>query len=176
MDVSLWLSIVASILSAGSFGFTAYSILRDRGRVLAVSEIFQDNSRSLKPGPSMLIRVVNSGRRPVSLARLVRKCSQGEWSSFLTTPPLKTDDKGVLIEVPRTEEFVAQNTAVRLLEGDVFELIIHHDDFSELYGFFDEEIRTATDLYFEDVLGRRYRVRKAAKNLKILYSYEKSGE
>ncbi|MFO7593774.1 MAG: hypothetical protein R6X15_07005 [Pseudomonadota bacterium] len=172
MDVSFWLSITATILSIGSFGFTVYNILRDRGRILATSEIFYDNSRALNPGPSVLIRVVNSGRRPIVLTKLVRVCSQGEWASFLSTPSLDTDENGYAVRMPASSQFVAQNTAVRLPESGVYEQVIHHDDYSELHGLFEDDVRTAKDLYFEDVLGRRYRIKDAEKNLSHLYSYE----
>ncbi|HCL3901240.1 TPA: hypothetical protein N2B49_006515, partial [Pseudomonas aeruginosa] len=72
---------------------------------------------------------------------------------------------------PLIEKFVAQNTSIRLSEGDIFELIIHHDDDRILYSFFEDSQREAKDIQIEDVLGRRYWIKDAKKNISNLKSF-----
>ncbi|WP_313054317.1 hypothetical protein [Pseudomonas lopnurensis] len=173
-EISLILSIFAAIVSGLSLAISFYNVRRDRAQVLARSEIFYDESRGLEPGPSMRVRIVNSGRRPIIMTQFVIVSEQGNWFS-----PLRGLGSRELQEIitegrPLMEIFVAQNTSIRMSEGDIFEMVIHHDDNRILYNFFEDEEREARDLQIEDVLGRRYRIQDAKKNIAKLKAYEHS--
>ncbi len=93
----------------------------------------------------MKVEVVNMGRRPVRLALFRGRYEGGGWSGRCLGDP----DKGVL-----------------LTEGERFTENIEATDHMLL----DRETGdAATDLWFEDTVGRRYAVRDARENLARLF-------
>ncbi|MBA4681508.1 MAG: hypothetical protein H2075_01860 [Pseudomonas sp.] len=171
-EISLILSIFAAVVSGLSLAISFYNVRRDRAQVLARSEIFYDGSRSLEPGPGMKVRIINSGRRPIIITQFVIISEQGNWFAPLRGLGGRELQEAIAEGRPLIEKLIAQNTSIRLSEGDIFEMVIHHDDDRILYSFFEDDQREAKDLQIEDVLGRRYRVQDAKKNLSKLKAYE----
>ena len=168
--IALIFSIFAAVVSGLSLVISFYNVRRDRAQVLARSDIIYDGSHSLDPSPSMRVRIINSGRRPIIITQFVIISEQGNWFA-----PLRGLGGRELLEAiaegrPLIEKLAAQNTSIRLSEVDIFEMLIHHDDDRILYNFFEDDQREAQDLQIEDVLGRRYKIQDAKKNLSKLKS------
>ncbi|WP_162982299.1 hypothetical protein [Pseudomonas aeruginosa] len=110
---------------------------------------------------------------PIIMTRFVIISEQGNWFTPLRGPGVHELQEVVTEGRSLTEKLVAQNTSIRLSEGDIFELNIHHDDDRILYSFFEDSQREAKDIQIEDVLGRRYWIKDAKKNiskLKVFFS------
>ncbi|EIU1411949.1 hypothetical protein FA362_25950 [Pseudomonas aeruginosa] len=170
-EISLIVSFSAAIISGLSLAVSIYSTHQDRARIHTRSEIFYDATRGLEPAPSMRVIIVNAGRRPIIMTRFVIISEQGNW--FTPLRELGAHELQEVVTEARLliEKFVAQNTSIRLSEGDIFELIIHHDDDRILYSFFEDSQREAKDIQIEDVLGRRYWIKDAKKNISNLKSF-----
>ena len=91
---------------------------------------------------------MNHGRRPVILSMLGSKLSDGTWyGTYL------------------------KDRAVRLGENEAFSKTIEYDDYVDV--LIEGDI--PTDLWFEDTLGRRYKVKGAKEHLKKLWGKGKEG-
>jgi len=92
----------------------------------------------------MKVEAINMGRRPVILTRLGGYYADGHWS-------------GIYIG--------KHNKGYQLGENEKFS-----EDITEMHPmFFDHERGVAIiDLWFEDTLGRRYRVKNARKHIRQL--------
>ena len=149
MEISLYLSIFAVLISCVSLIWSIYVGYRDRGNIKATSEIyyFELTSYSEKPSkkiPKLKIKAVNCGRRPVILSMFGADYSNGSWS-------------GTYIE----------KESGRLTENEKYEITINAEDRDTMSP--DGEGEGAVDLWIEDTLGRRYKVKNAKENLKILW-------
>jgi len=171
-EIPLIVSIFAAIISGLSLVISFYSVRRDRAQVHARSEVFYDKTRTLEPEPRMRVRIINAGRRPIIITQFVIISDQGNWFTSLRVLEGSELQEAIIEGRPLIEKFVAQNTSIRLSEGEVFEIIIHHDDDRILYDFFEDDQREAQDLQVEDVLGRRYRVKDAKKSFSKLKAYK----
>lgn len=171
-EISLIVSIFAAVISGLSLAISFHNVRRDRAQVYARSEIFYDSTRSLEPEPSMRVRIINAGRRPITITQFIIISDQGNWFTPLRTLGGKELQEATTEGRPLIERFVSQNTSIRLSEGEIFEMIIHHDDDRILYDFFEEDQREAQDLQIEDVLGRKYKVKNAKKSFSKLKAYK----
>ena len=168
------ISVIALFFSAISLGFTIYNILRDRGKINVWSEIYFDSSKSFEnPPPALKIRIVNSGRRPIIIVKIVKKSEKSEWSTSIVNPSLPKDENGFLLEAPTPKDFLAQNTCLVLREGEVHEWIIDYEEhLSNLIHLHDDEVHFASKLYIEDVLKKRYYVKDSLQNIKRLCEHK----
>lgn len=174
MQIPIIISIAALIFSATSLAFSIYNILRDRGKLRVWSELYYDRSKDPEnPPPSLKIIMVNAGRRPIVLTSFVKLSPSMTWYSPLNYPSLPTNEKGYLNRLPTMEDFAAQNTCLVLKEGEVFEYIIEHGDDFELFTLIDDDIHYANKLYVQDVLKRRYYVKKSHESIEKLFKFEK---
>lgn len=140
MEISLYLSISAIIIAFISLFWSIYLGYRDRGNIKATSEISYN-------GPDskyfhLQVKAVNCGRRPVILSMFGKDYSDGSWG-------------GSYIEEKEG----------RLAENEKYEITIRAGD-SDTMSPDGEE---AVDFWFEDTLGRRYKVKNAKENLKKLW-------
>lgn len=142
MPSSEIISAFAFAISVTSLGLSAYVALRDRGRVRAKSTFYAATEG--RPA-SMRVEAVNIGRRPVILTLFGGYYENGCWSAV----HIGDYKRGVRLE--ENERF-REN-----IDG------LHH------MLFYPETGAAVTDLWFEDTLGRRYRVRGAKKNLKRFF-------
>jgi hypothetical protein len=140
MEISLYLSIFAILISCISLVWTIYVGYRDRGNIKATSKISYNgpNSKYFH----LQVKAVNCGRRPVILSMFGKDYSDGAWG-------------GSYIEEKEG----------RLAENEKYEITIRAGD-SDTMSPDGEE---AVDFWFEDTLGRRYKVKNAKENLKKLW-------
>jgi len=140
MEISFYLSIFAILISCISLVWTIYVGYRDRGNIKATSKISYS-------GPDskyfhLQVKAVNYGRRAVILSMFGVDYSDGSWG-------------GSYIEEKEG----------RLAENEKYEITIRAGDSNTMSP--DGEI--AVDFWFEDTLGRRYKVKNAKENLKKLW-------
>lgn len=147
MEISLYLSISAIIIACISLFWSIYLGYRDRGNIKATSKIYYIElaSYSEKPSkkiPNLKIKAVNCGRRPVILSMLGNDYSDGSWGGSYIEKEV-----GHLAENEKYEKtFNAGDSDMMSPEGEI-----------------------AVDFWFEDTLGRRYKVKNAKENLKKLW-------
>ena len=147
------ISIVSLAVSAVSLSVSGYVVFIDRARVRARSEFFpahEDEDKRLRPA-SMRVEIVNMGRRPVVLTMMGGYYENNGWSGTY----LGERDKGIRLEENGrfTEDIDRQ----------------HHVVWSR-------EMDAAIDLWVEDTLGRRYRVKGAKDHLNRLFKNETEKE
>ena len=147
MGISLYLSIGAIIIACISLFWSIYLGYRDRGNIKATSEIYyiELTSYSEKPSkniPNLKIMAVNCGRRSVILSMLGTNYSDGSWG-------------GSYIEKENSH----------LAENEKYEKTFNAGDSDTM----SPEGEIAVDFWFEDTLGRRYKVKNAKENLKKLW-------
>jgi hypothetical protein len=173
IDQSSTLPLLAIVLSVASFVLSVLNYLRDRPSVKVWSQI-EYHARGSTPDaqtPALRIRVANLGRRPAVLLNLVSRSGGMCWSQRLTNPntgkasPLSVEETVRLID----KHSLAQNSAVRLLEGDVLDLVFWPDDCTDFMHWETEPARTAEKLFIEDCTGKRHRVKGDAKNLAVFF-------
>jgi hypothetical protein len=142
MPSSETISEIALTISVMSLSFSAYVALRDRGRLHTKSIFYAAHEGRTT---SMRVEAINIGRRPVILTHFGGYYEDGQW-------------RGTYIG--------DHKTGVRLGESEKFS-----EDINDLHHMlFDNETGSAvTDLWFEDTLGRRYRVKGARNHLKQFF-------
>jgi hypothetical protein len=141
--ISIIVSIIALVVSFGSLSVSTYAALRDRARLRAKS-IFSKWENRLA---SIKVEAVNVGRRPVILTKIVGYYKDGD--SCATD--IGEDKIGIRLQ--EHERFSEDIT-----DGSSLDLLFHPISNA-----------TLTDLWFEDTLGRQYRVKSAKKHLKLLF-------
>jgi hypothetical protein len=96
---------------------------------------------------SIKVEAVNAGRRPVILTKIVGYYKDGDWCAV----DIREDKIGIRLQEHETfSEDITDGASLNML----FHPISH---------------ATLTDLWFEDTLGRQYRVKNAKKQLKRLF-------
>jgi len=143
MEPSFYLSVGAVLISFISLAWSIHVGNRDRAKLKATS-IFYEPESPEEGAPYLEIKVMNYGRRPIILTGIGSEYPSGgwEWTSFLN------------------------KKTVRLGENDKFEQVIEAGDSYTVEPFDGEK---AIDLWFEDTLGRRYRIKNVKKDLKKLW-------
>lgn len=152
LQFSDYIALVALVVSMMSAGFSISFGLRDRARVRADSHFYAagaDEDGHWSP-PGVLVRIANHGRRTIYLEYLYFKYGRAGHADLAET--LWEGDK---------------YGRCRLSEGDKYEQFFDPD----ADGIFtnDEGVR-ATQIFFEDSLGRRYKVRGAKHSLEAYFA------
>jgi hypothetical protein len=143
MQFAEWLSVIALIVSLGSLSASLYFNLRDRAKIEARSQYYP----GIEDGVPMIeLSVVNAGRRPVVLRMWGGMDASGDWV-------------GTMIN--------SAEGGKRLAEHDRYEVKLMRDDLVALTP--DSDV-VFVDLWFEDTLGRRHRVRNAKEHVRKLWS------
>ena len=141
MNVSLYFSGAAVLISLLSLCWAIHIGNRDRGKLLAQSKIYKQ-SNFYETMPDVLyikLKAVNCGRRSIILTML--------WRHY--------DDKAVVGSVLG---------AIRLGENEQFERDLQDNDIVNVDD--DGNVRNLINLFFEDTLGSSYPVKNARKHLK----------
>lgn len=142
MGAPLYLSLLAVAISLVSVAWSIHIGRRDRGRLKATSELYYSGPDSDDIPSHLEIRAVNHGRRPVILTMLRTELSDGtSYGTYLN------------------------DRATRLGENEAFLKTIEYGDYVDVL----IEGKIPTDLWFEDTLGRRYKVKGAKEHLKKLW-------
>ncbi len=140
MRATDYLAIAAFLVSLTSLGFSIYFGFLDRSRPKASSRYYLP----WEDRPAYItVSAVNHGRRPIILTWLGGYYKDGNWEAT----QLGNDRMGL-----------------RLGENERFEETIRSDHHI-LYNQTESRI---TDLWFEDTLGRRYKVKNAKKHLNLI--------
>ena len=144
MEASIYLSACAIGISFVSLAWAIHIGRRDRGKLKTSSRL-----RRFGLGPEdeeyeeyLEVKAVNCGRRPIILTMLGADFPNGGWIG------------GHI-----------KDGMLRLAENEAFTKDIRPGD-PDTMPFEGEEV---IDLWFEDTLGRRYKVKDAKKNLKKLF-------
>ena len=119
--------------------------------------------------PVMYIRVVNKGRRAISILNLVKTARPHRWWEPLkqVEVPMGSDLREYMEEIHRKS--VSHFAAIRLAEDESFEVVFKPKEFPDHFIFTHEDVvAIATRLFVEDVGGKCYSVRNARKHLKEL--------
>jgi len=163
--MAITISLIAIIFSAIGLAVSIYSVQRDKGRLIAWSEIVTDEARE-NASHAIKITLVNSGRRVVVLTSMVKESPTLTWSTPLKNPILEKDNKGYLIKTPDIEDLNAQHTCLVLQEGEIFELIIPYEEhYNDLMFSLEKKMHYATKLYVEDVMKKRHHIKDSSKNI-----------
>jgi hypothetical protein len=173
--MSVILPIFALLLSAFSFAVSILTYRRDRSKVHAWSKIEWRENGPEPSTPVMRVRIMNVGRRPIALMHLVKKAGRNIWSRTLMRPQLDAKDGfEVVRELERTS--LAHIAAIKLAEGEVFEIAFRPEDCEEFVATHLENPAYADTLLIEDVMVNRYPVQGAAEHLKKMMGHWKPAE
>lgn len=160
MEFSDYVSLVALFVSLVAAGFTIATKLLDRiTRVEARSEFCPPNTEEDGPfsPPGVLITIVNCGAKPVDLEYLYFQYGKGGMSNYAET----------------------------LWEGDKYGRYRLEPGLGKYVQFFDpdsdsvfisEDGVRATEIYFQDVRGRRFHVKGAKKSLEAYFDIIESSD
>lgn len=165
----------ALVLSVAGLGLSILNYLRDRSKIEVWSDVLYhrkgDTPDSLTP--MLRIRVANLGRRPAVILNLVKESGTQRWSQPLKEPNFPEDKSLNIAEVTKLLEnhSLAQNSAIRLMEGDVVDFCFWPEDCPRFIATHvdDEEMPHADKLFVEDCAGDLHKVRDSDKNLKTLF-------
>jgi len=140
METSFYFSAGAILISITSLIWSIHIGKRDRAELKATSTFYDSGSRE-HGGPFLKVKAVNHGRRPIILTALCSKSSSGDaWCTYLDQP-------------------------VRLGEKDEHGFKVEAYDTCTIS---PRDGKEAVDLWFEDTLGRHYRIKNAKQHLKKL--------
>jgi hypothetical protein len=121
----------------------------------------------------MTIRIANLGRRPVVILWIeLRSEGRRKWYLPVTEPDFADVNNENIVEVLEVLEkhTLAQNSALRLLEGDVVDLIYWPKDCTRFMYSADDSYTYATKVYVKDCTGKLSRVRDDAKSLSVIFN------
>ncbi len=144
MEVLFYLSVCAISISLISLVWSIHIGRRDRGKLRATSRLYFNGPDS--DVQHLEIKAVNHGRRPIILRILGSDFSDGS-----------------------REGIYLKKGGLRLGENEEFEKTIRAGDSYSM----SHEGEEAIDLWFEDTLGRCYRVKNAKENLEKLWGEDK---
>lgn len=137
------ISFVALIVSLVSLGLSAYFGLRDRASLRTGSSFTEGWEGA---SPSVVATIVNAGRRPVVIRMWAGAESEKNWVGTY----MGVEERGL-----------------RMAEHERYDLRLSKED---LYATTPEDDFWIADLWFEDTLGRRHKVKDAKANIAKLRS------
>src|SRR5262245_5425474 len=130
--VSIFVSLVALLISMCSLGVAVLSYRRDRSKLRAWSRIEHHEYRPEDP-LAMRVRILNVGRRPIALMYLVKKAGPHTWSRALIRP-----ETGEVLEVDVDQAVrqielnaLAHRGSLTLAEWQAHDILIRRDDLDE---------------------------------------------
>jgi hypothetical protein len=169
--LSVIFSTIALFISACSFAVAVFSYRRDRARVRAWSTIVWIEAAPGVKIPNMYLRIANVGRRPVLMLNLVKRSGRTTWRQTLTDPVEHEPDGSPFLHPDELQRrSVAHRAALRLGEGEVFELIFRPEDCPSLVLTNEGSFAKASQLFVEEVAGTLHCVRDAGRNLPQLFA------
>lgn len=131
------ISSIALVISIVSLGFSAYFGLRDRGKLKVYSKFYPASEH----GPaSMVVVLINTGRRPINLRLIGGTDKEGQWSGT----------------------FFDHKNGLTLKEHSRHEINMNQED---LGNFGSEDIIEYEKLWIEDSLGKRHEVKDSKASI-----------
>jgi hypothetical protein len=138
MDASLAISLTALIVSLGSLGWAIHIGQRDAAKLKAESELHYDTDGSI----FIRVRVVNAGRRPIMLTYLSAFLVDGNHvGEYFKEEPIRLDEH-------------------EMIEKDLYPNSIILEDIKSK--------NFPVNLFVEDTIGRRHKVKESRKYLSEL--------
>jgi hypothetical protein len=170
IETPVAISLLAFAVSIASLTVSLFSYLRDRSKLRVWSNIVWQFNGSEPETPVMHVFIANTGRRPVVILNFVKRAGRRKWWRTIQRPMLDVD---VINSIEQIQELkkksLAQHAAIKLGEGEIFELTFHSDNLQEFIATHDDDPIEATNIQIEDVTGKLYSVKDAKKNLVSLY-------
>jgi hypothetical protein len=176
--VPVYLSVFALVVAVGSFVVSILNYRRDSGKVLAWSTILHERSGSTPESTTLVmrIRILNKGRRPVSILNLVMVADDVRWFTSFKRPDF--GKKEISAEEYFQEIYqrsAAHLLAIRLNEGEAFEVTYRPEDEYEFLHVREDDALLAKELLVEDLSGKIYPVRDSAKHLAQIFEVKTRG-
>lgn len=172
-QLPVYVSILALVVSVSSLILAALAYRRDRSNVRAWSNIVwqQMGPEPNETSPMMHVRIVNLGRRPVLVLDLVMKNGRLTWRRSLKEPDFGKKVIGVsdVVEMFHNKS-AAHEVAVKLNEGEAFELVFREEDKYDFILTSVDPIVFAEQLFIEDVSGARSPVESSKGHLRVMRS------
>jgi hypothetical protein len=140
-QIPLWFSAAALAVALTSLGFSIFNILRDRGRVRVTSNFFAPSEYG---NGHISISIVNAGRRTVILTYLYFDDGTGHSVG---------------------SQFEGGKPHLRLGEHEPHRVVLEEEDLDQETP--DDTIK-AKVIWFEDTLGRRYKIKGIEKQIQQL--------
>lgn len=172
MPISDLIALAALLLSTIGLTVSLFTYFRDRPRVRAWAEVIWHHRGEHQDDlvPMLRVRIVNLGRRPIALLNLALWGQGQRWSHFLKEPELP-DQQLPHREITRFFDryALAQNSAIRLPEGDILDLTFWPDDCPTFIFTHHDPMAEAERIYVEDCAGTRYRVKNDTDGLRKLF-------
>jgi hypothetical protein len=140
-QLPVWFSAIALVVALTSLGFSIYNIMRDRGRVRVVSHFFEPSEYG---HGHIAIEIVNAGRRTVILTFLYFDDGTGHSVG---------------------NQFEGGKPHLRLGEHEPHRVVLHQEDLDQETP--DDTVKAKT-IWFEDTLGRRYKIKGIEKQIQQL--------
>lgn len=161
-----WLPFFAFALSLVSITLSIASFTRDRAKLIARSEVrwSAEGPDGDFTHPTMIVRLVNLGRRPIVLVDFEAKSNTRSWTWRISD----SDGFEQKADLPLEHRHLAQHAAVRLAEGEVAEVIFQRSDATAFIWHHEEPVEYATRLFVVGCSGHRYQVKGSDKTLKTL--------
>jgi hypothetical protein len=142
MSAPIVISLAALAVSMVGAGFSIYFNLRERAKLMALSQLLEGDEVE---EPSIRITAINAGRRPLILRMWGGTDESGNWVGRF----LDQEQQGL-----------------RLAEHERTDVMLRNSDL----GFSHDEVIEFTELWFEDSLGRRYRIKDSRKNIEKFWN------
>lgn len=153
-----YLSIIALIISLLSLGLSAYIGLRDRSKLKTSS-----NKLDTQP-PQIEIKAVNQGRRSLVLYSIGATYNNGNfWKKIFESYEMHMDGN---------QKIEKQEHGIRLIENDYYREVISPDD--DFFNWESKDDSFPISIWFEDSVGKRYKIPDIGKHLSQLNKYNKS--
>lgn len=168
-----WLPFAAFALSLVSITLSIASFARDRAKLIARTEVrwSAEGPDGEFTHPTMIVRLVNLGRRPIVLVDFEAKSNTRSWTWRISGSGGFEQEAGLSHE----HRHLAQHAAIRLAEGDVAEVIFARSDATSFIWHHEEPVEYATRLFVVGCSGHRYEVKGSGKALKtLLNSWDKA--
>lgn len=72
-------------------------------------------------------------------------------------------------------ENLAHNIGIKLEDGDIYEIRIHHDYHHEVYDS-NYDFKKVKKYFFKDVLGKKYYIKGSKKGVRKLFEYRENNQ
>lgn len=167
---------VALLIALFSLFINSYRIYRDKHKLVTWSEIITKCSmENNKEYPVLRIYAVNIGLRPITLTEFGFYAKSKKHYIGKNIKPLEDIPSDIFdpeFESKISQKSLAHENKIRLEDGDIYEMQIKYDEFDMFYDTYNENAELAKQMYFKDILGKKYYIKDSENNIKILNNYK----
>lgn len=152
MTTSDVLAIVALLISGLSFVLSFLAFRTDRGILKAWCELRFNHHKALEGDPELHVYAVNIGKREMTLKYLLIKRTNGFSNIFLREPGFIKNANGIVVGLP---DILEHEIGINLTESRMHHVVFSSNDWATFY----DETGICDELYFEDSIGTKHKVR-----------------